>query len=51
MRWEVTYARFIKSKYDELKVNDNDTANSSSEDNADEVKIQMQVMNGDVMSD
>jgi hypothetical protein len=50
MRWEVTYARFIKSKYDELKVNDNDTTNSSSED-TDEIKIQMQVINGETASD
>ena len=42
MRWEVTYAKFIKTKYEET--NDVESmANSSSED-TDEVKIQMQDM-------
>jgi hypothetical protein len=45
MRWEVTYARFIKAKYDELKVNGDETANYSSED-TDEGRIQMQVIDG-----
>ena len=44
MRWEVTYARFIKSKYDEVKML-SETSNSSSEDSG-EVKIQMSELNG-----
>jgi len=42
MRWEVTYARFIKAKYDEAN-DEIDSTNSSSEDNG-EVRIHMHEM-------